>query len=124
MRPPADLGKTAHSDLESELISGESFVIGARTSDSPFRRFRRRLVLTTDRFIVMDPQLFRYNLRSISLTSISSVETDRLSASGRLRLRGPDDLDESFHIRIDEAEQIAEALRDQLSQGKLDRNTT
>ena len=110
-----ELGETARSELKAELASDESFVIGARTVGSPLRRFRRRLVLTTDRFIVIDPRLLRSTIRSIPLSNISSVETDRLSAAGRVRLRGPGDLDESFHVHIDDGKRIAEALRDQLT---------
>ena len=114
-KTPDELGETARSELEAELTSDESFVIGAQTIGSPLRRFRRRLVLTTDRLIVIDPGFFRSNVRSISLSDISSVETDRLSAAGRVRLRGPGDLDESFHVHIDDGERIAKALRDQLT---------
>lgn len=109
-----DLGKSARSELEAELAVGESFVLGARATGHPFRRFRRRLVLTTDRFVVIDPKPFGSDVRSIPFSAISSVETDRLSASGRLRLRGPDDMDESFHVHIDDGKRLAEALRDRL----------
>ena len=120
-KTPDELGKTARSELEAELTGDESFVVGAQTTGSPFRRFRCRLVLTTDRLIVIDPGLFKSNVRSISLSNISSVNTDRLSAVGRVRLRGPGDLDESFYIHIDDGERIAKALRDQLTEKETTR---